>query len=125
MRSGAPCLHTCCERSIGPEPRVPPHHGDRPGLCIIGDGSAGLVTAAAAAQLGARVVPIERGRMGGECLNSGCVPSKALLAAAHAAHSARTAARFGVHAQPRVDFAQVRTHVHGVIAPHDSRARFE
>ena len=111
-----------------PEPRVPPHHGDRPDLCIIGGGSAGLATAAAAAQLGARVVLIERGRMGGECLNSGCVPSKALLAAAHAAQSARTAARFGVHAQPRVDFAQVCAHVHGVIAaiaPHDSRERFE
>ena len=110
------------------EPRTQPHHGDTPDLCVIGGGSAGLATAAAAAQLGARVVLIERGRMGGECLNSGCVPSKALLAAAHSAHSARVAARFGVHAEPRVDFVQVCAYVQSVIAaiaPHDSRERFE
>ncbi len=54
-------------------------------LCIIGAGSAGLTVAAGAAQMGARVVLIERGKMGGDCLNYGCVPSKALLAAAHRA----------------------------------------
>lgn len=101
---------------------------DRPDLCIVGAGSAGLAAAAAGAQLGAKVVLIERARMGGECLNSGCVPSKALLAAAHAAHGARQAGRFGVDAEPRVDFARVQAHVQGVIAaiaPHDSRERFE
>jgi pyruvate/2-oxoglutarate dehydrogenase complex dihydrolipoamide dehydrogenase (E3) component len=53
-------------------------------LCVIGAGSAGLSVAAGAAQMGARVVLIEQGRMGGDCLNTGCVPSKALIAAAHA-----------------------------------------
>ena len=98
-------------------------------LCVIGAGSAGLSVAAVAAQLGVRTALIERGEMGGECLNTGCVPSKALLAAAHAAHSVRSSGRFGIAAaEPRVDFAAVRRHVHGVIAaiaPHDSVERFE
>ena len=101
---------------------------DAPDLCIIGGGAAGLATAAAAAQLGASVVLIERGAMGGECLNSGCVPSKALLAADHAAQSARNAARMGVDAELKVDFARVRAHVRAAqaaFAPHDSRERFE
>jgi len=55
-------------------------------ICIIGAGSGGLSVAAGAAQMGARVVLIEKGLMGGDCLNFGCVPSKALLAAGHAAH---------------------------------------
>ena len=97
-------------------------------LCVIGAGAAGLTTAAIAAQLGARTVLIERGRMGGECLNTGCVPSKALLAAAKAAHGARTSRRFGVSAaEPDIDFAAVHRHVRGVIeaiAPHDSAERF-
>jgi pyruvate/2-oxoglutarate dehydrogenase complex dihydrolipoamide dehydrogenase (E3) component len=98
-------------------------------LCVIGAGSAGLSVAAVAAQLGVRTVLIERGEMGGECLNTGCVPSKALLAAAHAAQAIRTSTRFGiVAAPPAVDFAAVRRHVQGVIkaiAPHDSAERFE
>ncbi len=98
-------------------------------LCVIGAGAAGLTTAAIGAQLGARTVLIERAEMGGECLNSGCVPSKALLAAAKAAHAARSAGRFGVNrAAPEIDFAAVRRHVRGVmeaIAPHDSVERFE
>ena len=98
-------------------------------LCVIGAGSAGLSVAAVAGQLGVRTVLIERGAMGGECLNTGCVPSKALLAAAHAAHAMRTGGRFGIEAAPPVvDFAAVRRHVHGVIAaiaPHDSAERFE
>jgi len=98
-------------------------------LCVIGAGSAGLTVAAGAAQMGASVVLIEAHRMGGDCLNFGCVPSKALLAAAHAATSARGAGRFGVRLpEPVVDFAAVHAHVHGVIAgiaPHDSVARFE
>jgi len=85
--------------------------------------------AAVAGQLGVRTVLIERGEMGGECLNTGCVPSKALLAAAKAAQAVRTSARFGIGAAaPRVDFAAVHRHVRGVIAaiaPHDSVERFE
>jgi pyruvate/2-oxoglutarate dehydrogenase complex dihydrolipoamide dehydrogenase (E3) component len=98
-------------------------------MCVIGAGAAGLTAAAIAAQLGARTVLIERDKMGGECLNTGCVPSKALLAAAKAAHTVRNARRFGVNgAAPTVDFASVHRHVHGVIdaiALHDSVERFE
>lgn len=65
-------------------------------LCVIGAGSGGLTVSAAAAQLGLSVVLFEKGEMGGDCLNYGCVPSKALIAAAHAAHLARCAGAFGV-----------------------------
>ena len=98
-------------------------------LCVIGAGSAGLSVAAGAAQMGARVVLIEAGRMGGDCLNTGCVPSKSLLAAAAAAQAVRDAGRFGISAgEPAVDFAAVHAHVHEVIAgiaPNDSVERFE
>jgi pyruvate/2-oxoglutarate dehydrogenase complex dihydrolipoamide dehydrogenase (E3) component len=96
-------------------------------LCIIGAGAAGLTTAAIAAQLGLSCALIERAQFGGECLNTGCVPSKALLAAARAAQDARTSRRLGVDATPRVDFAAVYRHVRGVIeaiAPKDSAERF-
>ena len=97
-------------------------------LIVIGAGAAGLSVAAGAAQLGVSVALIERARMGGDCLNTGCVPSKALLAAAHAARAVRQAARFGVLAEaPVIDWDRVRTHVQGVIeeiAPVDSEARF-
>jgi pyruvate/2-oxoglutarate dehydrogenase complex dihydrolipoamide dehydrogenase (E3) component len=98
-------------------------------LCVIGAGSGGLALAAGAAQLGARTVLIERGKMGGDCLNVGCVPSKALLAAAKRAEAAREGAAFGLSiAAPIVDFPAVMRHVRGVIAaiaPHDSQERFE
>jgi pyruvate/2-oxoglutarate dehydrogenase complex dihydrolipoamide dehydrogenase (E3) component len=98
-------------------------------LCVIGAGSGGLSVAAGAAQMGAKTVLIEKGAMGGDCLNTGCVPSKSLLAAAHAAHVVRTGGRFGVNGhEPDIDFAKVHDHVHGVIAsiaPHDSVERFE
>ena len=98
-------------------------------LCIIGAGSGGLSLAAGAAQMGARVVLIEGGQMGGDCLNTGCVPSKALLATAKAAQALRDGAGFGVAAvEPQVDFAAGRDHVQRVIAriaPVDSQARFE
>jgi pyruvate/2-oxoglutarate dehydrogenase complex dihydrolipoamide dehydrogenase (E3) component len=97
-------------------------------ICVIGAGSAGLSVAAGAAQMGARTVLIEAARMGGDCLNTGCVPSKALLAAAKAAANIRHAGRFGVQAgEPQVNFAAVNRHVHDVIAgiaPHDSVERF-
>src|SRR5262245_34853338 len=99
-----------------------------PDICVIGAGSAGLSVAAGAAQLGAETVLIEAGKMGGDCLNYGCVPSKALLAAAGAAEAQRRAGRFGVQAnEPAIDFPAVHDHIHGVIAaiaPHDSEERF-
>ena len=97
-------------------------------LCIIGAGSAGLSVAAGAAQLGANVVLIEAAKMGGDCLNTGCVPSKSLLAAAKVAKVARAPGKFGVSlGEPSVDFKAVHDHVHRVIAgiaPHDSVERF-
>ena len=103
-----------------------PIHTD---ICVIGAGSGGLSVAAGAAQMGASTVLVEKGRMGGDCLNYGCVPSKALLAAAHAAETMRGAETFGVTGGPPVvDFSRVHDHVAGVIAaiaPHDSQQRFE
>jgi len=96
-------------------------------LAVIGAGAAGLSVTAVAAQLGLRVAIIERHQMGGDCLNTGCVPSKALLAAAHAAQDAAAASRFGITATPTIDWDAVRAHVHGVIAdiaPIDSVARY-
>jgi len=97
-------------------------------VAVIGAGAAGLSVTAVAAQLGLRVVLIERERMGGDCLNFGCVPSKALLAASHAVSAARHAGRFGIRLpEPAIDWDAVREHVHGVIAsiaPNDSAARF-
>ncbi|MEX0758628.1 MAG: FAD-dependent oxidoreductase, partial [Tistlia sp.] len=97
-------------------------------ICVIGAGSAGLSVAAGAVQMGARVVLIERGPMGGDCLNFGCVPSKSLIAAAQAAHTFRSAGRFGIAAaEPQVDPLALRAHVRGVIAaiaPNDSVERF-
>lgn len=98
-------------------------------LCVIGAGSGGLSVAAGAVQMGARVVLVEKGRMGGDCLNFGCVPSKSLIAAAHAAETMRASGRYGINGQrPDIDFGKVHDHVHGVIAaiaPNDSVERFE
>lgn len=95
---------------------------------MIGAGSAGLSTAAIAASFGVPVVLVERGLMGGECLNVGCVPSKAVIAAARRAHESRHAAAFGLGwMEPRVDFERLRAHVREVIAaiaPNDSAERF-
>jgi pyruvate/2-oxoglutarate dehydrogenase complex dihydrolipoamide dehydrogenase (E3) component len=98
-----------------------------PDICVIGAGSGGLSVAAAAAAFGAPVVLIEKGRMGGDCLNYGCVPSKALIAAANRAHDGATASPFGLDAEPKIDFARVHAHVHKVIeaiAPNDAKERF-
>ena len=101
----------------------------KPDICVIGAGSAGLVVAAGGSQMGAEVVLIEKGKMGGDCLNTGCVPSKALLAAGKAAAAAAAAPPFGIdYAAPGIDFRRVHDHVHGVIAgiaPVDSVERFE
>lgn len=85
-------------------------------ICVIGGGSGGLSIAAGASQMGARVVLVEKAKMGGDCLNYGCVPSKALLAAGHAAQAVRRASRFGVTAgDPQIDGKAVFNHVQGVI----------
>ncbi|MBV9861176.1 MAG: FAD-dependent oxidoreductase [Alphaproteobacteria bacterium] len=100
-----------------------------PDLCVIGAGSGGLSVAAAAAQMGAQVVLVERGAMGGDCLNYGCVPSKSLLAAAELAVAWRRGEELGVPCpEPQVDFAAVADSIARVvarIAPHDSVERFE
>ena len=98
-----------------------------PDICVIGAGSGGLSVAAAAAAFGVSCVLIERHKMGGDCLNTGCVPSKALLAAAKRAALARSAPAFGISATADVDFAKVHDHVQRVIAsiaPTDSAERF-
>jgi pyruvate/2-oxoglutarate dehydrogenase complex dihydrolipoamide dehydrogenase (E3) component len=100
-----------------------------PDICVIGAGSGGLSVAAAAAAFGAPVVLIERGQMGGDCLNYGCVPSKALLAAGKRAQAVREAQAFGVMADPdvSVNFAKAMAHVKATIeaiAPNDSQERF-
>ncbi|MDP2734254.1 MAG: FAD-dependent oxidoreductase, partial [Hoeflea sp.] len=79
-----------------------------PDICVIGGGSGGLSVAAAAAAFGVDVVLIEKGRMGGDCLNYGCVPSKAMIAAGKHAHAIAKAPEFGVSAgEVKVDFRQV------------------
>jgi pyruvate/2-oxoglutarate dehydrogenase complex dihydrolipoamide dehydrogenase (E3) component len=99
-----------------------------PDICVIGAGSGGLSVAAAAAAFGVSTVLIEKHKMGGDCLNTGCVPSKALLAAARRATLMHSSAVFGVTAgNVAVDFARVHAHVHNVIAsiaPVDSAERF-
>ncbi|MDB3953001.1 FAD-dependent oxidoreductase [Alphaproteobacteria bacterium] len=101
----------------------------KPDICVIGGGSGGLSVAAGASQMGADVVLIESGKMGGECLNYGCVPSKAAIAAAYVAHVMRASKKFGIKAvEPTVDFEGVHDHIHGIIAgiaPYDSVERFE
>ncbi|WP_343081893.1 dihydrolipoyl dehydrogenase family protein [Ostreiculturibacter nitratireducens] len=96
-------------------------------ICVIGAGSGGLSVAAGAAQMGARAVLVEGAEMGGDCLNTGCVPSKALLASA--AEAQRSGARFGVtRVEPQADYAAAMEHVEATIAaiaPHDSQERFE
>jgi pyruvate/2-oxoglutarate dehydrogenase complex dihydrolipoamide dehydrogenase (E3) component len=99
-----------------------------PDICVIGAGAGGLTVAAAAAAFGVPVVLIEQGKMGGECLNVGCVPSKALIAAANRAHAVSDFGAFGLAVgAPQVDFARVHEHVQRVIAaiaPNDSKERF-
>ena len=98
-------------------------------LLVIGAGSGGLSVAAGAVQMGAKVVLLEGHKMGGDCLNYGCVPSKALIAAGKAAYTQGHAEKYGVADQkPKVDYAAAKDHVADVIAtiaPHDSVERFE
>ena len=101
----------------------------KPDLCIIGGGSGGLSLAAGAVQMGATVVLIEGHKMGGDCLNYGCVPSKALIASAKQAHAMSQGAKYGVaNAVASVDYAAAKDYVRDVIAtiaPLDSVERFE
>ncbi|MFP4136877.1 MAG: FAD-dependent oxidoreductase [Halomonas sp.] len=97
-------------------------------IVVIGGGSAGLVASYIAAAVKARVALVERERLGGDCLNTGCVPSKALIRAARSAQEVRQARRYGIEAgEPRVDFPAVMAHVRRAIReiePHDSRERY-
>jgi len=117
------------ESHVRPATWQNPRPAGRYNLVVIGAGTAGLVTAAGAAGLGAKVALIERNMMGGDCLNVGCVPSKAIIAAGRAAASVRTAEPFGVrmsgHAQ--VDFAAVMRRMRRLraqVSPNDSAERF-
>jgi pyruvate/2-oxoglutarate dehydrogenase complex dihydrolipoamide dehydrogenase (E3) component len=105
-----------------------------PDVAVIGGGSGGLTTAAVMASFGVPVVLIEKHKMGGDCLNVGCVPSKAILAAAKHAHAIMEGPKFGVHAKGKkgapfdVDFSTVHDHIKdviGTIAPVDSVERYE
>lgn len=114
---------------VHPSDWTNPEPAERYNIVVLGAGTAGLVTAAGAAALGARVALVERGHLGGDCLNVGCVPSKALLRSARAVADVRDAGRFGIRVPDgvEVDFAAVMERVHRVraeIAPHDSAERF-
>lgn len=97
-------------------------------MVVIGAGSGGLVSSYIAAAVKAEVTLIEREKMGGDCLNTGCVPSKAIIRAAHAMSEISRASEFGIHVdKPSVDFEQVMSRIHNVIAkiePHDSVERY-
>ncbi|UCC50439.1 MAG: FAD-dependent oxidoreductase [Anaerolineaceae bacterium] len=85
-------------------------------LIVIGAGADGLTAANFAARMNARIALVEKHQIGGDCTGTGCVPSKALLKAAHVAHTVRTAAVFGVEVgPPQIDMLQVRKHIRQVI----------
>jgi pyruvate/2-oxoglutarate dehydrogenase complex dihydrolipoamide dehydrogenase (E3) component len=98
-------------------------------ICVIGGGSAGLSVAAGAVQMGAKVVLIENNKMGGDCLNYGCVPSKSLITVAQKAYNVSTIEKYGLHASlERVDYKKVKAYIQQVIKqiePHDSVERFK
>lgn len=115
-------------RLVSPPDWVNPKPSGRYHLVVIGAGTAGLVTAAGAAGLGAKVALIERNAMGGDCLNVGCVPSKAILASARRARICRESSSWGVRSeQVQVDFSALMQRMRGLradISPHDSVERF-
>jgi pyruvate/2-oxoglutarate dehydrogenase complex dihydrolipoamide dehydrogenase (E3) component len=111
------------ESNVRPRDWINPKPTGRYNLVVIGAGTAGLVTAAGAAGLGAKVALIERGLLGGDCLNVGCVPSKGLLGAARRAAAVRRAAEFGVRAEASVDFAAVMERMRR-LPRRDQRTRF-
>src|SRR5438477_6787897 len=114
---------------VHPQQWINPERASRYNLVVIGAGTAGLVTAAGAAGLGARVALVERHLMGGDCLNYGCVPSKALIAASRAAAAVRDAGSFGVRvpAGTTVDFPAVMERMRRLradISVNDGAARY-
>jgi pyruvate/2-oxoglutarate dehydrogenase complex dihydrolipoamide dehydrogenase (E3) component len=116
--------------SVAPPEHVNPDPAGRYHLVVIGAGTAGLVTAAAAAGLGARVALVERRLMGGDCLNVGCVPSKGVIAASRAAAAVRQAGEFGVRVPEgvEIDFAAAMERMRRLradISPNDSVERFQ
>src|SRR5437660_1682567 len=116
-------------QNVHPPDWVNPEPAGRYNLVVIGAGTAGLVSAAGAAGLGARVALVEKHLLGGDCLNVGCVPSKALLAAARAAAAVRRAGAFGVRVvgSVHVDFAAVMERMRrlrAALSPTDSAERF-
>lgn len=114
--------------NVRPENYQNPEPAPRYNLVVIGAGTAGLVTAAAAAGLGAKVALVERNLMGGDCLNVGCVPSKAVIRAAHAVADIKKAERFGIRAKEvEINFARAMEWMREVrsgISHHDSVQRF-
>ena len=115
--------------NVHPADWVNPEPATRYNLVVVGAGTAGLVSAAGAAGMGARVALVERHLMGGDCLNVGCVPSKTIIRAGRALADVRNAARFGVRVPEgsTIDFAAVMERVRRVradISPHDSAQRF-
>ncbi len=115
--------------NVHPPDWTNPTPSGRYNLVVIGAGTAGLVTAAGAAGMGAKVALIERELMGGDCLNVGCVPSKGVISAARVAAAVRDAGQFGVQVDDhwQVDFAAVMDRMRRLragISPHDSAARF-
>lgn len=131
INSGAPhdAYNETLVRNVHPADWVNPEPAGRYNLVVIGAGTAGLVTAAGAASLGARVALIERHLMGGDCLNVGCVPSKSLLRASRAAHQTGSAGEFGISGGDgiSVDFGTVMERLRRLrasISIHDSAVRF-
>lgn len=121
--------NTALLEAVHPPAWTNPTRSGRYNMVVIGAGTAGLVTAAGAAGMGAKVALIERRLLGGDCLNFGCVPSKALIRSARAAADVRSAGEFGVGipAGSKVDFGQVMERMRRLraqIAPHDSAERF-
>jgi pyruvate/2-oxoglutarate dehydrogenase complex dihydrolipoamide dehydrogenase (E3) component len=116
-------------QNVRPREWKNPSPASRYNLVVIGAGTAGLVTAAGAAGLGAKVALIERDRMGGDCLNAGCVPSKGIIRAGRAAHDARSAAQFGVTCGDAIsiDFKKAMERMRRIragLSEHDSAERF-
>jgi len=121
-------LNQALQANVHPSDWKNPTPSGRYNLVVIGAGTAGLVTAAGAAGLGAKVALIERGLMGGDCLNVGCVPSKALISAGRQAAAVRDAGKFGITTDTaKVDFTEVMQRMRRLragISPHDSAKRF-
>src|SRR4029079_14984803 len=115
--------------NVDPSTWVNPEPAERYNLVVLGAGTAGLVAAAGAAGLGARVALVERELMGGDCLNVGCVPSKALIRASRAVADVRAAGAFGIDVPPvvRVNFPAVMERMRRLraeLSGNDSAARF-